>query len=317
MFYLKSFTILVFSYLFTLNHLFAEDSNDNKKYDSLRKYTVPSITVSTTNAQDRLSPVAFTEIKQSQIEKSYTLNDMPKLLSEMPSIISYSENGNFIGYTNMTMRGFDQRRISVLINGIPQNDPEDHNFYWINVSDLSSSLDNIQIQRGAGSSNYGAAAIGGSILLTTKNFVSDKGINISSGYGWQEFGGTGLESGQYGSKFSISANSGLIDKYAVYGKFARINSFGYRNQSYSYMNSYFLGAARFDKNITTQINVYGGSQQDALAYDGLPKSYIENKTLRIKNYNYWSYDSTEIMSIGLLIEELRKKNIFLSPSLNY
>jgi iron complex outermembrane receptor protein len=292
MFYIKSVTILAFLYLFALNQLFADDLNDNKKYDSLRKYTVPSITVSTTNAQDRISPVAFTEIKQSQIEKSYTLNDMPKLLSEMPSIISYSENGNFIGYTNMTMRGFDQRRISVLINGIPQNDPEDHNFYWINVSDLSSSLDNIQIQRGAGSSNYGAAAIGGSILLTTKDFVRDKGINISSGYGWQEFGGNGLESGQYGSKFAISANSGLSDKYAVYGKFARINSFGYREQSYSYMNSYFLGATRFDKNITTQINIYGGSQQDGLAYDGLPKSYIENKNLRIKNYNYWSYDST-------------------------
>jgi iron complex outermembrane receptor protein len=257
-----------------------------------KTYVMPSIEVSTNKAEERKSPVPFAEISEVDIENRYTTGDLPKLMRELPSIISYSENGNYVGYTNLTMRGFNQRRISVMINGIPQNDPEDHNFYWINVNNIAPSLGEIQVQRGAGLSNYGSAAIAGTIYLTTSNFANDPGVRVSSGLGYQEFGAARKESGQQVSKFQIEASSGMVGNYAVYGKFGRINSFGYRDQSYATLNSYFLSAARFDENFSTQINIYGGSQNDGLAYTGLPKAYVDDEELRLENYNYWSYDST-------------------------
>jgi len=103
----------------------------------------------------RKSPVTFSNLTPQNLRERYSVQDVPVLLSELPSVTTYSENGNGIGYNYINIRGFDQRRISVMINGVPQNDPEDHNVYWIDFPDLLSSTDNIQVQRGAGSAFYG------------------------------------------------------------------------------------------------------------------------------------------------------------------
>lgn len=277
--------------LFASNHYFVHSEEMNA--DTTRLYQIPGLTVTSTRAIERESPVPFSEITRSEISRSNPVNDLPKLLGETPSVLFFSENGNFIGYTNLTLRGFDQRRISILVNGIPQNDPEDHNFYWINMSDLASGLENIQIQRGAGLSNYGPAAIGGSILLTTRNFAREHSIELSTGIGYQESLSAMHPAGQYGSRFGISATSGIIDnKYAFYARLNRINSFGYRAQSWANLNSYQFGIARFDDNLTTQLNIIGGWQNDGLAYTGLPKQYVKDVDKRRSNYNYWEYDAT-------------------------
>lgn len=273
----------------------AESNKDEKKLDSLKKYISPAVSVSSTNAELRTNSVTFSNISRELLEATQTNQDIPMLLNQMPSIVSYSENGNGIGYSNISIRGFDQRRIAVLINGIPQNDPEDHNLYWINYSDISESMENIQIQRGAGLINYGAAAIAGSINLTGINFSKDKYIKLSTGGGFQEFGG--IENNNFlstnNSKFKFEYSSGLIDeKYAFYGKMSRINSWGYRDQSFSFMNTFYLSAIRYDENLSTQINVYGGNQNDGLAYYGTPKSFAKDINLRRQNFNYWEYDST-------------------------
>ncbi len=286
----KSFIVFLF-FLFPAI-IIAEDSAESRS-DSTRVYRVPSITVSSTRANAQNSPVPFAEISKSEIEQSNTAIDLPQLLSEMPSMLSYSENGNGIGYSYISLRGFDQRRISIMVNGIPQNDPEDHNFYWINLSDFGSTLENIQVQRGAGLSSYGPAAIGGSILLSTVNYVKFMGVNISSGIGYQEYGSGDENLSQISSRYAVEYSSGLTDNYAFYAKLGRINSFGYRDQSWAYLNSYFFSAMRFDGDLTTQLNIYGGSQTDGLAYNGVPYSYIKDPALRRSNYSYFSYDSTD------------------------
>lgn len=283
--------IFLIIFLFPL-FLKAEDSKSSKN-DSLRIYRIPSITVSTSRADLSNSPVPYSKITKSEIKDSYSTQDLPQILSQLPSIMTFSENGNFIGYTNMSLRGFDQRRISVMVNGIPQNDPEDHNFYWINLSDFASTIDNIQVQRGAGLSSYGPAAIGGSILLSTVNYSNFRGVNISSGIGFQEYGGQSSKTEQISNRYAIEYSSGLVENYAFYAKLGRINSFGYRDVSWANLNSYFFSAMRFDDNLTSQINIYGGSQQDGLAYNGLPKSYIDDPNLRRKNLSYFSYDESD------------------------
>lgn len=115
-----------------------------------RTYQAPAVTVTTTRAIEGRSPVTWSELTRAEIVQQHTTFDLPSILAELPSTMFYSESGNAIGYSYLNVRGFDQRRIAVLVNGIPQNDPEDHNVYWIDMPDLASSLDGIQVQRGAG-----------------------------------------------------------------------------------------------------------------------------------------------------------------------
>jgi len=286
-------SILVFS----TTGIFANFNDSEKPKDTLKKFVLPNITIVSDRENENILARPISQILHSQISKTYTTNDLPLVLSELPSIYSYSQNGNGIGYSTLIMRGFDQRRIAVNINGIPQNDPEDHNVYWIDFPDITSNLELVEVQRGAGRTNYGFASIGGSINLITSNFVNKRGVKIFSGFGFQEF--SSLNKIKHNtSKYTLEASSGLIPAsnestyYSVYTRFSSINSFGYRNQSFAELSSYFFGFARFDDKLSTQINIFGGPIRDGLAYYGIPKEYIYDKSLRLQNYNYWSYDST-------------------------
>ncbi|MGQ9820098.1 MAG: TonB-dependent receptor [Candidatus Kapaibacteriales bacterium] len=261
--------------------------------DTLKKYELPSITVTTTRAVRGESPIPFQKITAKDIQNIYTTQDIPRLLSELPSIITFSQSGNDIGYSNLTMRGFNQRRISVMINGVPQNDPEDHNVYWIDFPDLAPSIQEIQVQRGAGFNNYGSPSIGGAINLTTGFTTVEPTVKLFTGIGWQQFSyNDGIKYHPNVSKFAVEFSSGLTDNYAFYGRLARINSLGYRDHSFAFLNSYFFSAARFDQKLSTQINVFGGPINDGLVYYGLPKSFVKDLQTRKYNWSYWKYDTS-------------------------
>lgn len=225
-------------------------------------------------ADERITPLSFSKIKRKEIEKNYTVHDIPEYLSYLPSVTFYSENGNGLGYNYLSIRGFDQRRISVSVNGIPQNDPEDHNVYWLDMPDLLESAEIIQVQRGAGSGVIGYPSIGGSINIITSPFSDEPNFELSSSLG-------SYNTRKYSAKFS----SGLInDKYSLYAKISKTLSNGYRDNSWIDFNSYHISVARYDKNITTQINFFGGPISDGLAFYGVPKHYIKNKSLRKINF---------------------------------
>lgn len=267
-------------------------------------YAQPPVVVTATKAIGRLSPITFSDLSRSEILQRNSVQDIPVLLAELPSITTYSENGSGIGYNYINLRGFDQRRISVMINGVPQNDPEDHNVYWVDFPDLLSATQEIQIQRGAGSAFYGPAAIGGSVNLVANPFTAFPAIAVETALGFQEFGAEGRTSTAT-RKLGLSLNSGLIDrKYMLFARMSRIEHDGYRDQGWVNLNSYFLAAARFDETMTTRVHVYGGPIEDGLAYVGLPKAYNEDLRLRRTNYGYWEYDSTGA-SVGYAVPQKR------------
>ncbi len=244
--------------------------------------TSQTVFVEATIFKKGITPLAFDQIKREEIEKTYTVYDIPKYLSELPSTTFFSESGNGIGYNYLSIRGFDQRRIAVSINGIPQNDPEDHNVYWLDFPDLLASTELIQVQRGAGSGVFGYPAIGGSINIITSSFSNEPMINLSFSYG-----------DYVTRKYSAAFSSGLIDnKYSIYAKLGQILSSGYKNQSWINFKNYFLSAVRYDKNFTTQLNFYGGPISDGLGYTGVAKFAVKDKILRRENYSYWEADSS-------------------------
>ncbi len=248
----------------------------------LQKIILPSqtILVEASVGKKGVTPISFDKINKEEIQKDYVIQDIPNYLSQLPSATFYSENGNGIGYNYLSIRGFDQRRILVSINGIPQNDPEDHNVYWLDFPDLLASTELIQVQRGAGSGVVGYPAVGGSINIITSPFTERSQFNVSASYG------------SYNTKkYSASFSSGLIsDKYSLYVKLSQILSSGYRKSSWSKLNSYHVSAVRFDDRLTTQLNLFGGPISDGLSYTGIAKFAIKDKNLRKDNYSYWEAD---------------------------
>ncbi len=259
-------------------------------------YQMSPVIVTATQARERETPATFTDLAPSQIRERYSVQDIPVLLSELPSVTSYSENGNGIGYNYVTLRGFEQRRISVMINGVPQNDPEDHSVYWIDFPDLMASVDNVQMQRGAGSAFYGPPAIGGSINLVTNPFGGDPGIVLESYFGFQQFSDSSRSLAENTRRLSASFTSGLVGgQYMLYGRLGNISSDGYRQGSWVDLHSYFFGAMRVDPTMTTRFHFFGGPLTDGLAYSGLPKSAGGSPTLRRQNLASWVEDSVGVV----------------------
>jgi iron complex outermembrane receptor protein len=240
-----------------------------------------SVVVTATLGNELLPMTTYNKLNKAEIAQNYTLQDVPQFLSSMPSAIWYSEGGSGVGYNYLTLRGFDQRRIAVMVNGVPQNDPEDHNVYWIDFPDILGNSELIQVQRGSGSGIYGYPAVGGAINIVTSNLTAKPEIHIGS------------QLGAYNTrKYSAMMNSGVIDnKYSLYAKVSQTLSTGYRNLGWENVNSYYLSAVRFDDALTSQINIYGGPFEDGLVYTGLPKFAVKDKTLRKLNYSYWEADN--------------------------
>jgi iron complex outermembrane recepter protein len=262
-------------------------SQETKNSDSV-KYQMAPVLVTATEARERETPVTFTNLSKGLIQERYSMQDVPVILSALPSMLSFSDGGNGVGYNYVVLRGFDQRRLSVMVNGIPQNDPEDHNVYWIDFPDILASAASVQVQRGAGSAFYGPPAIGGSINIITNPFAPKPYAKFETMFGFQEYGDSSQSLPMTMRKLSASFNSGLIDKkYMFYGRLGKITSNGYRVQSSLETGSYFLGALLLGENTTTRIHLFGGPLSDALVYNGLPKS--SNGDLKLRRQNLTGY----------------------------
>ncbi len=242
------------------------------------------VVVTASRAQRSLNPITFSNMTVRELEQQPSMKDLPVLLSTLPSITHHSENGNGIGYSTLRMRGFDQRRVAVSVNGIPQNDPEDFNVFWINFFDLQGAVEDIQVQRGAGSSFYGPTAIGGAINIVARPYKPYP-------YAEAEVGGGTYDTQRY----TIEANTGLMGgKYTAFGRFSRLLSDGYRDWSWSEYYRFFAGVTRYGDRSVLTIQTYGGPQRDGLAFGGIPKAANESTVTDVfgveidRRYNFSS-----------------------------
>lgn len=280
--YFKKIKTILFSLIMAI--LIPSDLYSQEKPDS-SKFQTETIEVDILKSLERFTPVTFENITKKDIEKKYWMQDLPMFLNGYTSINSYSESGASLGYSYLSIRGFDQRRISISINGIPQNDPEDHQVYWNDISDITSSVENIEIQRGIGTALYGTSSIGGVVNVQTVDYFKRKLLNFSAGYG------------NYNSqRYSIEYSSGLLkNDFALYGKASRIKTDGYRDLSWSEYWSYFLsGGKLMGKNSVLKFNFYGSPMQNHLAYLGVDKAYLDGEVTgdiyKDRKYNYLTYE---------------------------
>ena len=248
------------------------------------------------------SPFAFTNISKSFIEKNNSGKDIPFLINSTPSTYSTSDAGNGIGYTGVRIRGSDATRINVTINGIPYNDSESHGVFWVNVSDLASSANSIQVQRGVGSSTNGGGAFGGTVSIKTGKASEDFKLKYSS------------SAGSYKSfKNTLELNSGLIkNKININLRLSKINSDGYVDRATSDLKSYYASASYYSDKTSIDLINFSGKERTYQSWWGTPEGRINNDIEEMNNvianngysdeqadnllnsgrtFNYYTYDN--------------------------
>ena len=205
-------------------------------------------------------PVALSFISKDQIKQGNSGKDIPYLLSLTPSIVVTSDAGNGVGYTGFRIRGTDATRINVTIDGVPLNDAESHGVWWVNMPDLSSSIENVQIQRGVGTSTNGAAAFGASVNFRTS--VADKlpGGEVDVSYGSFNT-----------MKKTLNLGTGLIDdKFTFNVRLSQINSDGYIDRASTDLNSLYISGGWFSRKNILKLNIIQGKEKTYQAWDGVP-----------------------------------------------
>lgn len=215
------------------------------------------------------SPTTYSTVLRKDIQQLNLGQDMPYLLQMSPSVVTTSDAGNGIGYSNLRIRGTDLTRINVTINGIPLNDSESHGVWWVDLPDFASSAESIQIQRGVGTSTNGAAAFGASINIRTDDPESTP------------YGEINASAGSFSTyKLTFKAGTGLIrEKWAFDGRFSRIYSGGYIDRASADLYSYALSGGYFGKNTIVRLMVISGIEETYQAWDGVPGYMLDtNRT---------------------------------------
>lgn len=203
------------------------------------------------------TPVAFTNVTAAQIAKVNDGRDIPFLLETTPSVLVTGDAGGGIGYSAIRVRGTDASRINITANGIPINDSESHNVYWVNMPDFVSSVRDIQIQRGAGTSTNGAGAFGASINMTTDAPSRERYANVGLSYG--SFNA---------NRQTVKVGSGMFgDHWTVEARFSHIGSDGYIDRAFSKLWSYQGQLAYSSTNTLVRLLAFGGKEQTYMAWD--------------------------------------------------
>ena len=224
--------------------------------DTLKSVELQDVQVVSTRATKK-TPMAFTNMDKEQLKAVNFGQDVPYLLSLTPSVTMTSDAGNGIGYTSLRIRGTDPSRINITANGIPLNDAESAQLYWVNMGDFASSVQSMQIQRGVGTSTNGAGAFGATLNMQTENI------------GMEPFVGLDLSGGSYYShKETLRFGTGLIkDHWGIQGRLSNIGSKGYLDRASTKLNSYFLQAGYFGENTMVKFITFNGVEETYHAWN--------------------------------------------------
>src|SRR5678815_5245791 len=185
-------------------------------------YSLSPVEVRAVRANDH-APVTKTNISKKEIEKQNLGQDLPFLLNQTPSVVINSDAGNSVGYTGIRIRGTDASRINVTLNGIPYNDAESQQTFFVDLPDVASSLSSIQIQRGVGTSSNGAGAFGATINFSTNETNLHPYASVYNGFG------------SYNTlRHTIKAGTGLLnDHFTIDARLSKITSDGFVDRASS------------------------------------------------------------------------------------
>ncbi len=303
----------------------AFSQSDSLKTDSLKTITLSEATVAATRASEK-SPTAFINLDKKTIEDKNLGQDIPYLLSTTPSVVITSDAGTGIGYTGMRIRGSDATRVNVTINGIPVNDAESHLVYWVDFPDFASSIENVQIQRGIGTSTNGGGAFGGSVNIQSSAPATDRFATVSSSYG--SFNslkntisfGTGIlkkSSSTVGESHDMAGNGFEFD-----GRLSKITSDGYIDRATADLKSFYFSGGYYGSHHSLKAIIFSGHEKTYQSWNGVPGAKVSGNydSLLTHYYNNVNYSGALYFnppatdSVNLFNSNNRTYNYFTYPN---
>ena len=304
--------------LLLVGSLMAQQAKSDIDTLTVNPVALESVTVSALRAKENM-PMAFTNISKKELEKQNVGKDLPILLRFLPNVVTTSDAGAGVGYTGIRVRGSDATRVNVTINGIALNDAESHGTFWVNLSDFASSVENLQVQRGVGTSTNGAAAFGASINLETAKASEKSYAQLASSAGsFDTF------------KNTIKFSTGISEKgFEFSGRLSNISSDGYIDRASSQLKGYFLQGTYTAANTTIKALTFGGHERTYQAWYGIdPATLKSNRTYNpageqyddsgnLQGYYDDQVDNYRQDHTQLHIEQRLSNNARLSLGLNY
>lgn len=239
--------------------LWAQQVQDSTRVQVLDEVLVRSVRV------EADSPITHSNVSKEELQKRNLGQDIPILLNYQPSVVTTSDAGAGIGYTGIRIRGVDAQSTNITINGIPYNDQESLGTFWVNLPDFTSSVENLQIQRGVGTSTNGSGAFGASVNILT-DAVSDSAYGeIANAFG-------SYNSRKHNVKFSTGK---LNNHFELSGRLSQINSDGYVDRAFSDLKSYFIQGAYVSETSLIKAITFGGHERTYQAWYGLTIEELE------------------------------------------
>ncbi|MCZ2222274.1 MAG: TonB-dependent receptor [Chitinophagales bacterium] len=235
-----------------------------------KTFNLETLEVKSIRASNK-SPFTKTNLGKEEITKLNLGQDLPFALNQTPSVVINADAGNGIGYTGIRIRGTDATRINVTLNGIPFNDAESQGTFFVNIPDIISSANSIQIQRGTGTSTNGTGAFGAAININTNEFNEKEYAEINNSLGsFNSF------------KTTIKAGTGIIDKhFTLDTRLSKISSNGYIDRASSNLQSFYISGSYFNNKSSLRLNIFSGKEKTYQAWNGVP----ENILLTNRTYN--------------------------------
>lgn len=246
------------------------------------------------NRVDKTSGMAFNNVDSETLKKQNFGQDAPYMLGQLTGVVVNSDAGNGIGYTGLRIRGSDGTRINLTINGVPVNDAESQATFFVNMPDLVSSTDNIQVQRGVGASSNGAGAFGASINFQTSQFNDKAYAKVISTYGSFNT-----------RRNTLMAGTGLLNnKFTLDARASKITSDGYIDRAFSNLHSYYLAAGYYGKKSIIKFINFLGKEKTYQAWNYVPEDSIK---MGNRSYN----------EIGAYTDAYGKLNFYNNETDNY
>jgi len=223
------------------------------------------------------APFSHSNISKEELSSKNLGQDLPILLSFLPSVVTTSDAGAGVGYTGIRIRGVSAQSTNITINGIPFNDPESHGTYWVNLPDFTSSIESLQVQRGVGTSTNGSGAFGASINILTDAISENPYAEISN------------SAGSYNTtKHTVKFGTGKLNKvFELSGRLSKIDSDGYIDRAFSDLKSYFLQGSYAQGNTFIKALVFGGHEKTYQSWYGVSKEQI----LENRRQNPYTYEN--------------------------
>lgn len=226
------------------------------------------VVVSATRADEK-TPTAYEDIHKNAIKMANDARNITAVIDQSVSVVTTSDAGTGIGNVGYRLRGSDETRINVTIDGVPLNDPESQGAWFVNLPDFASSVDNLQIQRGVGTSSNGAAAFGASMNFQTLKFQPNAYAEINEVVGsFNTF------------KHNINFGTGLLNnRFAFDGRLSKITSDGFVDRSSADLSSSYLAASYYGKKSMIKLMMMSGKEKTDQSWDGIPSTILDtNRT---------------------------------------